>query len=873
MTKLRDDLAAARATGPKGAQKSSIVPELSSGPVGLPGWSHFLPPDRELADAWRGKQRTETVESMLNDSQVAALRQVVRLPAHTYLIELDPRDCPAGAAQKLADDLDVPLKGGEHRDDFADDFSARRHLDRAMDALDFGHAAFEQAGRLDEDGWWRLTDLPPVPQWTIDDANSWEIDRFGHLVQLIQWGCQPPVKLPADRLVVFTWQGRPGDPRGRSMLRPLYPSWLLRDRTMRVMGMSAERTGMGIPVGNVGENPMPGATEAMEQLLRGLAAGDTTNLVLQSDKALRDSIMLMGVTGSTPNLVEMLRYHDEAMARAMLAMLVQLGQTETGSRALGSTFDDLLGLFRDTVLRWYCDTMNRQLVARWMERNPVEGSPRLVWRRAEDGEPVEAAEEPQEAEVVEGTAEEVDGPAQLPAPMSARHGTRRRRVVAAATAPDVTPTSAMVAFYPSAALAQAIAVPGGLEVDDLHMTLAFLGDVTDEWDTDALTACVAGWAAACGPMTGEISGKGLFTAGELPVTYASLDLPGLPAQRELLVTMLTRAGFPPSMTHGFTPHMTIAYDDLPDWAPPADPAVTFDTVSLVLGPDRTDYRLAGSTGAMLARRQRAVRASFATVAGRDLRRDPTPVELAAATDFATIEAQFVTTRENVASALLSIRDQLAAVAVEEVAQMAEVDPLTLADTLAPLLEAQAAEMDSAPLVALLVAFAVAGMHQVVGEAARQGVSLDADIDYTERAQADAADLMRRMARQVAESAGSAARSGVPAGLSGGPAADVVLEHLGSLTAAGPEQAAAGASSRAQNAGRAAAIASGDPFSVVATEILDIGTCGPCFLVDGREYGSLEEAMLDYPAGGFQACAGGERCRGLLFALFRIEPEL
>lgn len=61
---------------------------------------------------------------------------------------------------------------------------------------------------------------------------------------------------------------------------------------------------------------------------------------------------------------------------------------------------------------------------------------------------------------------------------------------------------------------------------------------------------------------------------------------------------------------------------------------------------------------------------------------------------------------------------------------------------------------------------------------------------------------------------------------------------------------------------AAALADVVPKLVVASEILDGATCGPCKTNDGRRYATLEEARADYPSGYFR-CAGGSRCRGVL----------
>lgn len=198
---------------------------------------------------------------------------------------------------------------------------------------------------------------------------------------------------------------------------------------------------------------------------------------------------------------------------------------------------------------------------------------------------------------------------------------------------DEDPTGVMVAFYLPPALAQQVAVPGGEPVDELHVTLAFLGDARDLTDPDGLQGAVQAWADETNLVDGEISGVGLFTAGPEPVTYLSVDCPALPAARQRLVDSWLEDQ-PVSELHGFTPHCTLAYANLLDQvqAMGGDP-VQFDTVSLVIGSERYDFPLgaqaanlvaSGAKSAKLSRKlvqiDRDLRARLQTAANAALRR-------------------------------------------------------------------------------------------------------------------------------------------------------------------------------------------------------------------------------------------------------------
>jgi 2'-5' RNA ligase len=152
-------------------------------------------------------------------------------------------------------------------------------------------------------------------------------------------------------------------------------------------------------------------------------------------------------------------------------------------------------------------------------------------------------------------------------------------------------SGAMIALFPEADVAERLAVPGGLPAGELHLTLAFLGSASMIADAERLRNVVGRWASATAPLTGEVSGVGQFTALAQPVTYASVDLPRLPAAREDLVERLSSAGIAPSSTHGFSPHMTLSNDLRKVDA--ENVPLTFDHATLCLGDERWNFPLSG----------------------------------------------------------------------------------------------------------------------------------------------------------------------------------------------------------------------------------------------------------------------------------------
>ena len=159
--------------------------------------------------------------------------------------------------------------------------------------------------------------------------------------------------------------------------------------------------------------------------------------------------------------------------------------------------------------------------------------------------------------------------------------------IAAADAVDHVATGVMVALFVPPAIGQDLVIDGGEPLDQLHVTLAYLGKVDEIGDREVeLIALVQEWASTEPALTGEVAGKGLFTAGPAPVTYASVDVPGLEGARERLVAVLERSGFPVSHVHGYTPHITLAYANRIDVHVPSV-KLAFDGATVAWGPTQS----------------------------------------------------------------------------------------------------------------------------------------------------------------------------------------------------------------------------------------------------------------------------------------------
>lgn len=167
-----------------------------------------------------------------------------------------------------------------------------------------------------------------------------------------------------------------------------------------------------------------------------------------------------------------------------------------------------------------------------------------------------------------------------------------------AQGPDVSGLC-MLACYPRAEEAEALAREGGSDPEKMHVTVVFLGEVA-ELDMQALQRVAAAVARKFPPLAGIIGGVGMFAAGD--DGYPLIALPSvkrLSALRTRSEDALANVGIKSPSEFGWVPHLTLAYADDPELADTdaLGKPLSFDALTLTVADERIDFPFVGPAAA------------------------------------------------------------------------------------------------------------------------------------------------------------------------------------------------------------------------------------------------------------------------------------
>ena len=244
----------------------------------------------------------------------------------------------------------------------------------------YGCIAMEVVYWLMEDGkiGWRKW-APRLPK-TI---TYWNVDDAGELESITQQ-CYKKIKgsesfvtidIPAEKLMVFTYQKEGDNYLGTSILRQAYKHWFFRDKYYKIDAVAQERLGIGIPVCGLPEGFSPKDKTDAETMCENLRGHEKAYVVKKKDWDLE---MLDMKNGSMRDPMPMLEHHTREILKSVLAQFLDLGSSSVGSFALQS---DQSGMFLnaiDSSAKIVEDVINKEIKKLVDYNYNVEDYPKLT---------------------------------------------------------------------------------------------------------------------------------------------------------------------------------------------------------------------------------------------------------------------------------------------------------------------------------------------------------------------------------------------------------------------------------------------------------------------------------------------------------------
>lgn len=353
--------------------------------IGAPGtaiFSGFVKDMGEYNPKLDGRNAFWTYEKMRrSDADVCAAMLACKLPIRAADKQIVPGNTPSDPdhqfAKEIADFVRENLFGGLEAHTATGSVTSQTFEsveENALLMLDFGCSGHEDLWSVDQNHVHLRRMAPRLPLtyyrfWTEDDGET--------LLALEQYGYRKNqfvnVVIPAEKFCLFTHRKEGANFYGMSALRAAYQSWYIKSQLYRIDCIALERNGLGVPTFKM---PIGFSTEDKQTAhswATQLTAHENTGVALPPGWEFE----ITGIKGRLRDPWTSIRHHSELIVKAVLAMFLNLGTTQSGSRALGNTMTDFFFLGLEAVARNVAATINEQTIRRLVDYNfdPKGGRP------------------------------------------------------------------------------------------------------------------------------------------------------------------------------------------------------------------------------------------------------------------------------------------------------------------------------------------------------------------------------------------------------------------------------------------------------------------------------------------------------------------
>jgi hypothetical protein len=173
-------------------------------------------------------------------------------------------------------------------------------------------------------------------------------------------GNSKEVKIPIERLLIFTYDEDNGDLFGKSLLRSAYPHWFYIHHLYKVDAIQKERHGIGVPYVKLAPGYTAQDKQAAHEMVSNLRTNERAGAVFPLDW----EVGFLEVHGNPVDVLRSVDHHNGMIMLNVLAAFLMSGASDqaSGGRNTAAVGQDIFMKANRSLADIICDTFNLYLV-------------------------------------------------------------------------------------------------------------------------------------------------------------------------------------------------------------------------------------------------------------------------------------------------------------------------------------------------------------------------------------------------------------------------------------------------------------------------------------------------------------------------------
>ncbi|RMH82161.1 MAG: hypothetical protein D6683_03115, partial [Actinomyces sp.] len=180
---------------------------------------------------------------------------------------------------------------------------------------------------------------------------GFEVDEVDQVVAILQKNkigagiSGPYIRIPREKLVVFTYDQTGDNPQGMSAFRPAYKAYYFKEEVSRILGIHIDKWGAGI--GRVTMGPRLRRNEAIRRgldIVKNIRSHEYAGVVDIEGESKTEMLQPPG-SSMIDGMLDTLRYFDNDEAKCLLAQFANAGQGQVSNRETAELLAELFIMY------------------------------------------------------------------------------------------------------------------------------------------------------------------------------------------------------------------------------------------------------------------------------------------------------------------------------------------------------------------------------------------------------------------------------------------------------------------------------------------------------------------------------------------------